>query len=347
MERLLLLLAGLALLGSPASRAQSYGDMLAFDGLLGEAERDLVDFGDRAAFDFGTADFTIEFWLNKPDGRLEEVLNKRVTCAALLPTWAINADVTIGLGFIDDGIVLVTTIPAPVVDGSWHHVAFTREDGTVRGYLDGVLEIENVQPNSFDLANDAPMRLAVSACVEAGLVAPFSGTMDELMIWNEARTGTEIQQDLLGTRTGGEPGLIGYWKMDEGSGQVLGDASPNNRDGQLGSTPGSDGNDPTWFASTVPVASEGEPGSLGLALTARPNPASRQTVVSFALSHLGPVRLRLLDALGREVAVLVEGAYPVGVHAVAFDAGALPAGVYLVRLEAAGQVLTQPITRVH
>jgi hypothetical protein len=345
-KRLLVLLA-LALLGSLASRAQSFGAMLAFDGSLGAAERDFVDFGDRAAFDFGTADFTIEFWLNKPDASLEEVLNKRPACNAST-LWSINADSMIGLGLGEAGIdPFVTTIPTPIADGTWHHVAFTRQGPTTRGYLDGELAVENTGGSTWNVVNDAPMRIAVSACAEAGLVAPFQGTMDELMIWDEARTGAEIRQDLLGTRTGSEPGLLGYWKMDEGSGQVLGDVSPNNRDGQLGSTPGSDGNDPAWSASTVPVAAEDGPGPFGLALAARPNPATGQAVFAFVLAQPGSVRLGLFDALGREVAVLVEGARPAGFHEVTFEVGTLPVGVYLARLEAGRQVLTQPITLAH
>jgi len=42
------------------------------------------------------------------------------------------------------------------------------------------------------------------------------------------------------------PYLEGYWKFDENTGQIAYDSSFNTNDGQLGSTPVSDDNDPTW-----------------------------------------------------------------------------------------------------
>ncbi|MFC1675681.1 LamG-like jellyroll fold domain-containing protein [Planctomycetota bacterium] len=49
------------------------------------------------------------------------------------------------------------------------------------------------------------------------------------------------------TCPGLDPNLIGWWKMDEGSGQIAADSSGNNNDGQLGSTAGVDDGDPTWI----------------------------------------------------------------------------------------------------
>ena len=45
-----------------------------------------------------------------------------------------------------------------------------------------------------------------------------------------------------------DPGLVGLWHLDEGSGQTAVDATGVN-DGQLGSTSGVDANDPTWEIS--------------------------------------------------------------------------------------------------
>jgi hypothetical protein len=49
--------------------------------------------------------------------------------------------------------------------------------------------------------------------------------------------------------------LAAYWPLIEGSGQVAHDLSGNNNNGQLGSTPGVDANDPTWVRAlfTLPA----------------------------------------------------------------------------------------------
>src|ERR1700754_3912893 len=40
--------------------------------------------------------------------------------------------------------------------------------------------------------------------------------------------------------------LVGWWPMNEGSGQTVHDWSGHGNNGVLGSTPGVDANDPTW-----------------------------------------------------------------------------------------------------
>src|ERR1700754_4060612 len=41
--------------------------------------------------------------------------------------------------------------------------------------------------------------------------------------------------------------LVGWWPMNEGSGQVVRDWSGHGNNGQLGSTAGADDNDPSWI----------------------------------------------------------------------------------------------------
>jgi hypothetical protein len=94
------------------------------------------------------------------------------------------------------------------------------------------------------------------------------------------------------------------------------------------------------------VAAEGG-GPAELALhPPRPNPFGARATLAYALPAPGPVRLALLDVLGREVAVVVDADKAAGRHEVALDAAALPAGVYVVRLEAGTERLTRTVTRL-
>ena len=82
-------------------------------------------------------------------------------------------------------------------------------------------------------------------------------------------------------------------------------------------------------------------------LAAFPNPTAGRATVAFSVEAAGAVRLSVHDALGREVAVLAEGAVEAGAHRVELDASAWPAGVYLVRLATAdGRVAAERITRL-
>ena len=82
----------------------------------------------------------------------------------------------------------------------------------------------------------------------------------------------------------------------------------------------------------------------------QPNPASRVATVPLALPQASHVRLALVDVLGREAAVLVDGPLGAGRHRLAFDAGALAPGVYVLRAsvtaEGGARVLVGRVTVV-
>lgn len=65
-----------------------------------------------------------------------------------------------------------------------------------------------------------------------------------------------------------------------------------------------------------------------------PNPFNPQTTISYGLPQAGPVRLTIYDALGREVAVLVDREQAAGRYRATFEAGDRPSGAYFYRLEA-------------
>ena len=93
------------------------------------------------------------------------------------------------------------------------------------------------------------------------------------------------------------------------------------------------------------VAAEDGPG-VDLDVVSAPNPTAGAATVSFGLAAPGEARVALYDALGRQVAVLADGAFEAGRHAVALDGGALPSGVYVVRVETGGVPQTARLTVV-
>jgi len=82
----------------------------------------------------------------------------------------------------------------------------------------------------------------------------FTGELDELRIWTTVRTAAQLQDSMNVTLTGSEPGLIGYWNMDEGSGQSVNDLTQSGTTGTLGITSAISSSDPTWVVSTAPVS---------------------------------------------------------------------------------------------
>ena len=69
-----------------------------------------------------------------------------------------------------------------------------------------------------------------------------------------------------------------------------------------------------------------------------PNPFNPSTTIRYALPRNAAVRLTVYDALGREVALLVNGRQEAGGHEVVFQASTLASGMYFYRLQAEGFV---------
>ena len=100
------------------------------------------------------------------------------------------------------------------------------------------------------------------------------------------------------------------------------------------------------FRIGMPTATDDRP-DAGVVLTPpAPNPLQDQTTIQYALAEGGAVRLAIYDALGRQVAVLVDGPQPRGPHDVVWNPAALASGAYVVVLEAGGEAATQRVTVV-
>ena len=64
-----------------------------------------------------------------------------------------------------------------------------------------------------------------------------------------------------------------------------------------------------------------------------PNPFSPSTNIKYSVPETGSVKLSIYNALGEEVAVLVNGIVQAGFYEVTFDASNLPSGAYFYRLQ--------------
>jgi len=65
-----------------------------------------------------------------------------------------------------------------------------------------------------------------------------------------------------------------------------------------------------------------------------PNPFNPSTAIRYQLSAVSDVTLKVVDVLGREVAVLVDGVQQPGVHTTRWDAAPYPTGIYFYQLSA-------------
>jgi len=123
-----------------------------------------------------------------------------------------------------------TTYPGgigPVInDNTWHHVAVTCDGSFIKFYTDGVLYYSQAFTGG---TMDRP--LIIMAERQPNQYIP--GFVDQTMVWNYARSLTEIQSDRTTTLTGTETGLILYYTYENGTGTTVTDIAGGDHNGTL------------------------------------------------------------------------------------------------------------------
>jgi len=308
-------------------KAQISGNALHFDGL-----NDYVDMGNAATFNVGNA-VTYEAWIN-PDTTFS---------GFIIAKWVAFAE-DIQLGFSYDkiffylhdvfgGIQLYSSPFVPL--HQYTHIAATYDAsaGIAKIYINGVFDASKSVGSS--VSNSTGNLYFGFNPVRGDFIAPFKGIIDEVRIWNIARTESEIQSTMNQSLNGNETGLIGYWKFDEGTGTITSDATSNQNNGTISGA--------TWVLGPTPVENENnftQPDQFSLQQN-YPNPFNPVTTIQFSILQRNNVTLKVYDVLGNEVATLVNEERDRGVYSVDFDASRLASGLYLYRIQAGSFVETK------
>jgi len=114
----------------------------------------------------------------------------------------------------------------------WTHVAYTYDGiSTSTMYING--NLDSVGSNAGGPITSAPTPLKIGKPWDGNPINYFSGTIDEVRIWNIARTQEEIQGAMNRPLTSNEinsGNVAGYWNFDDGTAD---DLSPYGNHGTL------------------------------------------------------------------------------------------------------------------
>ena len=122
--------------------------------------------------------------------------------------------------------------PVTVADGTWHHVAATRDGaGTLMLYVDGVSHINCSatgvpSSNNFHDLSIGSTFGSIGPLPPGGVEPPiwfFSGLIDEPFMWNVALDTQQLEQIYTHGVDPDSADLVGYWEMEEGAGQTVTD----------------------------------------------------------------------------------------------------------------------------
>jgi uncharacterized repeat protein (TIGR02543 family) len=128
----------------------------------------------------------------------------------------------------------------------WTHIAYTRSGmgaGTHALYVNGVAQAL-ISNDPYTFTNNTSDKVIGSG---TGGTQFFPGQIDELRVWNVARTEAEIRDAMHKQLAGSETGLVAYYNFNINSGTLLPDMTANANNGTLM-------NSPVWTNSTIPCA---------------------------------------------------------------------------------------------
>ncbi len=205
-------------------------------------------------FGVSGGDLTIEAWI-APQG-------------VGLRTIVMQGDLGFGLAiddqsrlrfFADGNPINSLASTGTVTNGEWQHVAVVVDGaaGTARFYINGI---------PAGTVPGARVIIKPGGALVIGKLGPYGGSyyhglMDEVRVWQTARTPAQMEFFALQSLSSGNQGLAGYWQFNEGRGLTVGNSSSGGNPGALQSM-----DDSNWTAGHV-----FEGGSVDLGLNLTPN----------------------------------------------------------------------------
>src|SRR5438552_7572575 len=228
------------------------GGALQFDG-----NDDVVSIPNTSgSLNFGTT-FTVEAWV-KPQslaggGSIDDPFKAIVSSgnsdvAPYAGSWVLFLDrldySSWGLSVCVPGCNAAQSASGSLQVGGWQHLAATYDGTNIKIYLNA--DLIATTPKTGDVTNAAFVHIG-------NWETAANSVIDEVRLWNVARTQADIRADMNRPLSPPVAGLVGYWRFDESSGQTVLDSTANGNHGRLGSSTDADAQDPVRVISEAPL----------------------------------------------------------------------------------------------
>jgi hypothetical protein len=192
-----------------------------------------------------TGPVTVEAWINRSVTGVQHSIVEKYGCNAGQGGYVLRvvANDKLLFGTRDDcnngtSVVGATSLAA----NTWYHVAGTWDGTALRIYVNGVLDTTALPSTRNPKPGNTPLKIGERG--NGG--TPFNGLIDDVRVWNVARSAADLLANKNHCVPGNTPGLAGNWRFDEGAGAVAGDSSMSANAGALMNTP-------AWALSTGPT----------------------------------------------------------------------------------------------
>lgn len=189
------------------------GNMYTFDGI-----DDYIDFGNASIFNI-TNDITLEAWVKMADITGDQKIITKfgdIGGDDAYALQAINGEPQFLLNFGPTWITVGAGMTMTVND--WYHIVGVYDGVTMKIYVNGVEQNAIARTGTFDLSASTFKIGGWSSGQH------WNGSIDEVRVWNAARTQTEIRENMHLTLKGAESNLVAYYQfnLDDPTGTVNG-----------------------------------------------------------------------------------------------------------------------------
>jgi hypothetical protein len=241
------------LVNGPIWTEGKYGSALSFDGGNSIETPNL--------FDIGTGDVTYSLWFKKTiNVGYEYLISNRDDFTGNFFRLGFDSDTGKVRFYTEstDGDNSVFVTDNDYADNDWHHLVAIRSGVVGQIFIDGIL-IKTGVTEDGDLGNSTDSWFMGQS---GGGNGYYNGLIDDVRIYNYARTEEQIRQDYnaglvahIGPQSSCDrdpgscmtEGLVGYWDFEEGEGGGTSDKSGQGNDGTLY-------NDPSWDTGIIPLS---------------------------------------------------------------------------------------------
>ncbi len=185
---------------------------LNFDGV-----NDRLICGNVAAYQISGTQITLEAWVKPTLFQAEVWKNNIIDKETHAPQQGymlrcgeggkVNFNLGAGAGWNE-----LTTSTTVISLNSWSHIAATYDGMYMRIYINGICT--DSIPKTMSFVDASASNLVIGDNSQSG--RNFTGDIDEVRVWNVARTKAQIQANMNIEICGGQTGLQGYFRLNEG-----------------------------------------------------------------------------------------------------------------------------------
>jgi len=209
---------------------------------------DYVDLGVISSTNFTNADFSIQTWVKTTSSKAQSILVKGDGDGA----WeagekALYMETAGYPWFVGYDNEYIPGTGLTINDGLWHHIVVTwdyseGETGSAAIYVDGVKATVETSYRARTVDNSED-KIYIGKAEAWEAQNDFDGNIDEVGIWDKALSDVEVAA-LYNASSGlnasinsgnytSSSNLQGYWRMYEGTGNIINDLSTNNNSGTI------------------------------------------------------------------------------------------------------------------